>query len=134
MPNKTSVQGLRRGVIYKQQYLYRKEKSTIIDPSKTDHHFPFILLCQPGGVGSTLCEGMQSIFPVKGRRIHVKTYHKGSRLNSCKLGRKSTKKLLHETECVLPCKILPTPTGSKGNRKNGPCPQRTPNLSKENGT
>lgn len=70
------------------QYLYRNEKLAIIDPSKNDHHFPFIPLASLEKVRSTVCESVQSIFPVRGHRIHFKTYSKISKLNSYKLGRK----------------------------------------------
>lgn len=62
MPKETSVQGLGSGGGEGSiKAVHRKEKLAIIDPSKNDYNFPFILLCQPGVGRSTLCKGMQSI-------------------------------------------------------------------------
>lgn len=91
MPKKTSVQGLGSGDGEGSiKAVHRKEKLAIIDPFKNDYNFPFIPLCQSGVGRSTLCKGTQSIFPVKGKGIHFKTYKKTSKLNSCELGRKIT--------------------------------------------
>lgn len=92
MPKITSVQGQGSGGGEGSiQAVHKKEKLAIIDPSKNDYNFPFIPLCQPGVGRSTLCKGTQSIFLVKGKGIHFKTYKKTSKLNSWELGRKITR-------------------------------------------
>lgn len=131
MPKKTSVQGLGSGDGEGSiKAVHRKEKLAIIDPFKNDYNFPFIPLCQSGVGRSTLCKGTQSIFPVKGKGIHFKTYKKTSKLNSCELGRKITLEnylMKWDVSChenISPRWQVPKTTGMIA-----PCPQRTSNLS-----